>query len=109
MVETTAVQNRAAAATAVETPHNVKDEFGLRKPDPVDELQEISSVVKSTTLDKRKKFLITLENGQQWQQIDQGYIRIKAGDRCIVKRGAIGSFLLGVEGITKTIRVRRVE
>jgi hypothetical protein len=109
VAETTAVTHQAAATTAVETQQSVKDEFGLKKPDPVDELQEISSVVKSTALDKRKKLLITLENGQQWQQIDQGYIRIKAGDRCMVKRGAIGSYLLGVEGITKTIRVRRVE
>lgn len=106
---TAAVTQQAVATTAVGTAPSVKDEFGLKKPDPVDELQEISSLVKSTALDKRKKFLITLENGQQWQQIDQGYIRVKAGDRCIVKRGAIGSFLLGVEGITKTIRVRRVE
>jgi hypothetical protein len=109
VAETIAVTHQAVATTAVETQQSVKDEFGLKKPDPVDELQEISSVVKSTALDKRKKLLITLENGQQWQQIDQGYIRIKAGDRCMVKRGAIGSYLLGVEGITKTIRVRRVE
>jgi len=113
VAETAAVPSVAATAavpaTAVTTSRSINDEFGLKKPDPVDELQEIGSIVKSTSLDKRKKLLITLENGQQWQQIDQGYLKIKTGDRCTVKRGAIGSFLLKVDGITKTIRVRRVE
>lgn len=99
----------AVTTSTATTSHNINDEFGLKKPDPVDELQQIVSIVKSTTLDKRKKLLINLENGQQWQQIDQGYIKIKSGDRCTVTRGAIGSFLLSVDGITKTIRVRRVE
>lgn len=113
VTETTTVQSvvatSAVSKTTVATSRNINDEFGLKKPDPVDQLQEIVSNVKSIMLDKRKKLRITLENGQQWQQIDQGYIKIKTGDRCTVKRGAIGSFLLGVEGITKTIRVRRVE
>jgi len=102
---TTVVAKENASATA----RSLNDEFGLKKPDPVDELQEITSIVQSAVLDKRKKLLITLENGQQWQQLDQGYLKIKVGDRCTVSRGAIGSFLLGVEGVTKTIRVRRVE
>lgn len=103
------VSEAIPATTTVTTARSVNDEFGLKKPDPVDELQEITSTVQSAVLDKRKKLLITLDNGQQWQQIDQGYLKIKAGDRCTVSRGAIGSFLLGVEGVTKTIRVRRVE
>ena len=113
VTETAATQSEvttsAVSATTVATTRSVNEEFGLKKPDPVDELQEIISIVRSTKLDKRKKLLITLENGQQWQQLDQAYIKIKTGDRCTVKRGAIGSFLLAVDGITKTIRVRRVE
>ncbi len=104
-----ATTQSAVSTTTAATSHSINEEFGLKKPDPVDELQEIISIVKSSTLDKHKKLLVTLENGQQWQQIDQGYFKIKTGDRCTVKRGAIGSFLLGVDGITKTIRVRRVE
>ncbi|MBU2179069.1 MAG: hypothetical protein KJ930_06490, partial [Gammaproteobacteria bacterium] len=59
--------------------------------------------------DLRKKLVITLENGQQWRQTDQAQLNIQAGDRCTVKRGALGSFLLGIEGVNKKIRVRRVE
>ncbi len=98
-----------ATPTAAPVVPDMTREFGLKKSDPVEEIENIVALVQSAILDKRKKLLITLENGQQWQQIDQGYLRIKAGDRCTVQRGAIGSFLLGVDGITKKIRVRRVE
>lgn len=84
-------------------------EFGLKKPRPDAEIEEITSTVKTITQDVHKKLLITLENGQQWRQIDREYLNIQVGDRCVVKRGAIGSFLLGIEGMKKKIRVRRVE
>jgi hypothetical protein len=84
-------------------------EFGLNAPDPVEEVDQITAVVKTTEFNKRKQLLITLENGQQWQQIDQDYLNIKAGDTCIIKKGSFGSFLLGVSGYNRTIRVRRVE
>ena len=84
-------------------------EFGLTAPEPVAEMDQITAVVKTAELNKRKKLLITLDNGQQWQQIDQDYLKIKAGDTCVIKRGSFGSFLLGVSGYNRTIRVRRVE
>jgi hypothetical protein len=84
-------------------------EFGLTAPAAVAEVDQITAVVKTVELNKRKKLLITLENGQLWQQIDQDYLNIKAGDTCVIKRGSFGSFLLGVSGYNRTIRVRRVE
>lgn len=91
------------------TPQSSTAEFGLTKPEPAAEVDEITGIVKTAKLSKRKKLLITLENGQQWQQIDQDYLNIKSGDTCIIKRGTMGSFLLGVSGYNRTIRVRRVE
>ncbi|RVU39929.1 hypothetical protein EOE67_08440 [Rheinheimera riviphila] len=117
-VATTTV-NPVVTTTATKTPviqppqatpkQEIAAEFGLKKPRPDAEIEEISSVVKTVAQDLRKKLLITLENGQQWRQLDQEYLNIQAGDRCVVKRGAIGSFLLGIEGTKKKIRVRRVE
>lgn len=108
-VQSTQVASSAVSIVTAPAPQYVNDGFGLKKPDPVDEIQEMVSTVQTVATDKRKKSVITLANGQQWQQIDQGYIRIKIGDRCTIERGAIGSFFLRVDGITKKIRVRRVE
>lgn len=101
----------AAASQQATTPahQDLTEKFGLKKTNPEEHIEEITSVVKAVGMDLRKKLLITLENGQQWRQIDQEYLNIKPGDRCVVKRGAIGSFLLGIEGAKKKIRVRRVE
>lgn len=98
-------------SSAVPTPQTqqLTEKFGLKKPKPEDVITEISSKVVAVEADLRNKLLITLENGQKWRQIDQEYIQIKPGDSCLVKRGAIGSFLLGIEGAKKRIRVRRVE
>lgn len=104
-VQATAAPQQAAAPVT----QDLTEKFGLKKPNPEEQIQEITSVVSALGMDLRKKLLITLENGQQWRQIDQEYLNIKPGDRCVVKRGAIGSFLLGIEGAKKKIRVRRVE
>lgn len=112
-VAATAMAPAAPAAQPVSAPapaaQSAATEFGLTKPEPVAELKEMTAIVKTAKLNKRKKLLITLENGQEWQQIDQDYLNIKSGDTCIIKRGTMGSFLLGVSGYNRTIRVRRVE
>lgn len=99
----------APQQAAAPVKQDLTEKFGLKKPNPEEQIEEITSLVKAVGMDLRKKLLITLENGQQWRQIDQEYLNIKPGDRCVVKRGAIGSFLLGIEGVKKKIRVRRVE
>ena len=99
-------------ATATQTPalqQQLAEKFGLKKPKPEEVIEEIASKVSAVGVDLNKKMLVTLENGQQWRQIDREYLHIQPGDSCIVKRGAIGSFLLGIEGSKKRIRVRRVE
>ena len=51
-----------------------------------------------------------LENGQIWQQIDSSYLYSRAeSPRVTISRAAFGSYLLQVEGIGRTVRVRRLE
>ncbi len=88
--------------------HTIQD-FGFKTPKSYAETLEIISTVKSTQTDLRNKLLITLENGQKWQQVEQSYFKVKIGDNCTVKRGSFGSFFLSIEGLDKKIRVRRVE
>ena len=51
-----------------------------------------------------------LENGQLWQQIDSSYLYSRSeSPRVTIRRAAFGSYLLQVEGIDWTVRVRRLE
>ena len=51
-----------------------------------------------------------LENGQAWQQIDSSYQYARAErPRVTIRQAAFGSYLLKVEGIGRTVRVRRIE
>lgn len=53
---------------------------------------------------------IRLDNGQVWQVVDGSSVVVSEGARAVtVKRGALGSFLLDIEGLKTSPRVRRVE
>lgn len=87
------------------------EDFGaeqLKQPEPV-EAAELSSKVVKIEKDARKKLILHLANGQQWQQLEVEYFYVKPGDTAIIRRAALGSFLLGTDRVSKTIRVRRVK
>ncbi len=51
-----------------------------------------------------------LENGQVWRQAEAGRFFVRAENPVVViRRGALGSYLLSVEGYGSTVRVRRVD
>ena len=53
------------------------------------------------------KVLITLNNGQVWQQVDTSSLRLKVGDEVSIERAALGSFMLKKKGNKRTMRVSR--
>jgi hypothetical protein len=56
------------------------------------------------------KTVFRLENGQVWQQNESGRMSWKATSPMItIKRGFMGSYVLRVEGVNKTVRVKRIE
>jgi hypothetical protein len=56
------------------------------------------------------KTIFTLENGQVWQQIQSGRLSWKATNPEItIKRGYLGGYRLSVEGVNKTVRVKRIK
>lgn len=56
------------------------------------------------------KTIFRLENGQVWQQIQSGRMAWRATSPMItIKRGFMGSYMLSVEGVNKTVRVKRIE
>lgn len=91
------------------TAQMVEDDFGRTKTRPSADLENIRSRVKTLTKSKLDKFVLTLENGQEWRQTDNYTINIKVGDTVVIEKAALGSFLLNVEGANRKIRVKRVE
>ena len=53
------------------------------------------------------KVLITLDNGQVWQQTDTSSLRLRVGDDVMIERAALGSFMLKKKGNNRTMRVSR--
>lgn len=87
-------------------PNKINNEFGLkidRTPDKV--LVNIINYKKTL----RGKLKIYLENGQEWHQIDSHSFRINKKSQTYIKKGALGSFIMGQHGRNKTIKVKRIK
>lgn len=54
------------------------------------------------------KHLISLENGQLWQQTDSNRFRISVGDDVVIRKAALGSYMMRKAGSKRSIRVKRV-
>lgn len=101
------------ASTAVEhSQQNAQtqvDKFGIREKAPEPELNDIKSTTTAVTKNPHGSLVIDLSNGQRWQQIGSAFFRLKQGQNVVVKRAALGSFLLSVDGLNSSIRVKRLQ
>lgn len=75
-----------------------------RKSSPKSMTQKVSAVLQDPT----GNYIITLEDGQVWQQTD-GRIKIRTGDMVTIDKGAMGGHFLQVNNEGRSIRVRRVD
>lgn len=76
-------------------------------------LKSITSKVAEIRINKFGKVTLTLENGQVWRQLssDSKMLRFPGGDKLYtakVKRSLMGNYMLTVNELKRTIRVRRV-
>jgi hypothetical protein len=109
---TTAAPAAASAATsAARAPAPVPqpDRFGLPQPRERTEAR-VESRIEGRFEGWRPRDRIRLANGQVWEVTDSssGSYWLQS-PRAVVRTGALGSFLLEVEGVTALIRVRRIE
>jgi hypothetical protein len=56
---------------------------------------------------RSKFFVVTLDNGQVWRQIDTGNLRLSEGDDVIIRKAAFGSFMMQKPGSKRSVRVKR--
>jgi hypothetical protein len=74
--------------------------FGGGNDDAADEVKEVEGVVQSAFQDGNGRWVVTLADGATWGQIDNQVIAVrpKAGQKVRIHRGAIGSYIMNVNG-----------
>ena len=108
--ETIAVATSAALVTTTATKQNAVEEFGNLKKDTDEQtLDTIQLTVTKVTKDLHGALKIEFENGQVWKQMDSRRFKLKPEQEVFIKKAALGSFALGMEGRNTTIRVKRLK
>lgn len=86
------------------------ERFGLpAKAEPELEIEEIVTVVAKLDKNPYGKFYVTTDTGQLWLQIDSVRMSIREGDSIFIESGALGSYFMGREGISRKMRVKRIK
>jgi len=81
--------------------------FG-QKAQPKKIVDSVEFTIKSAQLNARKKWYLTFDNGQVWRAAETG-LRLKVGNKVIIKHGVLGSYSLKKKGSHRTIRVKRIK
>ena len=91
------------------------DSFGLEQTDEYhrnlsQSAQEIRSRISGPFNGWSGRTVFRLDNGHVWRQVGSGNFYVNETDpEIIIRRGAMGSYLLQLEGYGRTVRVRRIE
>ncbi|HKR34272.1 MAG TPA: hypothetical protein VJT10_05505, partial [Steroidobacteraceae bacterium] len=112
----------AAAASSVAAPTpSAEDKFGYRgniaradldkkTAEERQEYEQLTAKVSELGTMPHGELLLTLDNGQVWQQKPgDRAMRIKVGDAVTIRRASLGSFLLTSQTTNGSMRVTRVK
>lgn len=92
--------------------------FGLSLPElnlfggggqDVDEISAIDGVVGGARMDENNAWIVQLEGGATWRQIDSRPVALspRRGSKVVIRKAALGSYMMRIDG-QPGIRVRRV-
>ncbi len=70
-------------------------------------VEQIESAVTEVKRSVGRKLTIALENGQVWQQLDNGPMSLKTGEIITIRAARLGSFLMRKQSGSGSIRVKR--
>jgi hypothetical protein len=100
-----ALDKKFAKKTAKE---KVIDNFGIEHKTALQNAQDkLTGVVAKVKKSPYGKLKIYLENGQQWDQVDRGKLKVTIGDKVEIERGSLGAFFLVKKGSDRRIKVKR--
>ena len=74
--------------------------FGGGDDDKADEVTQIDGVIASAFQNGNGRWVVRLEDGGIWAQVDDNPISIwpKAGQKVVIKRAALGSYMMRING-----------
>jgi len=100
-----------AAPVAAAVPAHNRDEalFGTSGETIESAIADLTVQVKTVAQDSRQKLLLTMSNGQRWLQLDQAFLKVSAGDSCVISSGMFGSFTMKCQQGRKAIKVKRLQ
>jgi hypothetical protein len=111
-----AKSNKPTTQTKVKIPAKIKpiaETFGLpeRKTKKEEEASSlIQVVVSSWKRNQLNKTTFVTTSGQVWHQTDSVRLRLKKKDyKATIKKGLIGGYILRLDGINRSIRVKRIK
>ncbi|GAK34197.1 hypothetical protein JCM17846_30070 [Iodidimonas nitroreducens] len=86
-----------------------EDRFGFApRPEPGQSDEERSMTVESAEKTLRGQWIIRMENGQIWQQVDTERLsRIKGGLKADIEKGVMSNFIMTIDG--RSFRVKRLQ
>jgi len=100
----------ASAVKEAELRQQSTQEFGLEHQSATAKLEQIVSRVPGVFRGWEPKGKITLENGQVWQVTDGSRGSYQLDNPVVtVERGAFGTFLLRIEGVNRSPKVKRLK
>lgn len=96
---------------ATRTEAGTRDEalFGTTGETIESAIADLTVRVTAMSQDQRQKLLLTMDNGQRWQQLDQGFLKISVGDACVISSAVFGSYTMKCQQGRKAIRVKRIQ
>ena len=111
----------AAAAVEVATSPAVTpspdEEFGKptnddltrdpEEPESDDGDDQLTATVTNVREYKRDRFVVNLDNGQEWRQTSASTLRLDVGDKIVIRKAAFSSFKMAKEGSSRWMKVRR--
>ncbi len=102
--------NREAFGFSLPSLGNLFGGVSSRSRGITEDVAEISGRIAGVSQDRGGHATFTLDNGQQWEQIDDENPRnARSGGEVRIRRAAMGSFLMHVEAGGPALRVRRVQ
>lgn len=99
----TVSQEELFGKNAEEVQRTVEEATGAER---MDSLSARITDLRQIELDK---VVISLDNGQVWQQTTSSSLRLREGDEVEIERGALGSYLLQKVGSKRSMRVQRLD
>jgi hypothetical protein len=73
-----------------------------------DEVSELDGIIRSAVEEGNGRWVVILEDGGTWVQVDDNVIAIgpRPGNKVVIRRGALGSYMMRVNG-QPGVRVKR--